>query len=130
MKSTLLATLLVASLALPALGQTQTQSIGIMTGVTQSSAEGYGTDFPANSFEIFYTARTDLAVDVEIKAGRVRANGGDFIGIADSPGSVEIQYVDLMTSYQFWEPWDRPPSHSDRAHTRSATPASTRLSSE
>ena len=105
MKSTLLATLLAVCLALPAFAQTQTQSIGIMTGVTQSSAEGYGTSFPANSFEIFYTATTDLAVDVEIKAGRVRADNGDFIGIANSPESVEIQYVDLMTSYKFWEPW-------------------------
>jgi len=103
MKRAFVAIFAAALFAAPAFAQTQ--SVGIMTGVTQSLENGFDTNFPANSFEILYSARTNFDVNVTIKGGRVHADGGDFIGLSDSPGSVQVEYIDLMTEYKFWETW-------------------------
>lgn len=89
--------------ALPAVAQAQTSSLGMSFGIAEPTADGLDFNLKDPTLEIFYRVPLDRGTNLTLKYGALESDL-EIEGVKDEG---DLQYLDLIVSYEFDETFGR-----------------------
>lgn len=85
--------------ALPAVAQAQTSSLGMSIGIAEPTADGLDFNLEDTTLEIFYKVPLDKGTNLRLKYGTLESD----LEIDGVKAEGDLQYLDLLVSYEFDE---------------------------
>ncbi|MGK2857266.1 MAG: hypothetical protein ACSLFQ_08670 [Thermoanaerobaculia bacterium] len=89
--------------ALPAVAEAQTSSLGMSFGIAEPTADGLDFNLKDPALEIFYRVPLDKGTNLTLKYGTLESDL-EIEGVKDEG---DLQYLDLIVSYEFDETFGR-----------------------